>query len=565
MILFLLSLVSAGVAFGQTTYPSWDPTGVTGCIGRWNFTSVTGVLVNSLNDKSGNNNNATPYNLIGANGFRGLANRAVTFNGASSYADVPSSATLSPTTAVTMVALVNFNDFYHGSCQFSQILAKGYGLSGSPYYDNGVYGLSVSDDVFDNGNCSNYDAAHQQLIAQVGNNIYTPTLGNYVTVNNWYLIAATFNGSTVSYYQIPMNPASYVSAVTPIYTSTLTNPNALSANGLPLTIGKDGSASFSNWFNGTIDEVALFNKALTVSEMQSVYDFLWSMVLVKPVPTAMCPGSTVPVTYIANDTLPSTFPANIFSVQLSDATGSFTSPITIGTVTSTVSGTISCTIPAGTPSGVGYRIRIASSNPAFISKDNGSDITIDNSMPATPVVTITATPSTHVNAGQIVTFNSSVTPVAPNLTYQWKKNGVNIPGATSSSYSTTNFLNTDIITLDVTNNTNCNTALGTSNGLVMVVTTSVGNVNGSNSDIVLYPNPNTGSFVVNGTISGVADNSVSIEVINALGQVIYNDNAQLHNGQLNKQVSLSQVPAGMYMLRIKAEGQTKVTRFSIDK
>lgn len=68
---------------------------------------------------------------------------------------------------------------------------------------------------------------------------------------------------------------------------------------------------------------------------------------------------------------------NTYSVELSDASGNFTNPIVIGSLSSTSnSGTINITIPGGTPSGTGYRIRIVSDNPAETSTDNGSDITI---------------------------------------------------------------------------------------------------------------------------------------------------------------------------------------------
>jgi hypothetical protein len=66
---------------------------------------------------------------------------------------------------------------------------------------------------------------------------------------------------------------------------------------------------------------------------------------------------------------------NTYSVQLSDASGSFASPVTIGTRTNITAAAISCTVPS-VPNGIGYRIRIVSSNPSLISADNGSDIII---------------------------------------------------------------------------------------------------------------------------------------------------------------------------------------------
>lgn len=74
---------------------------------------------------------------------------------------------------------------------------------------------------------------------------------------------------------------------------------------------------------------------------------------------------------------------NTFTAQLSNASGSFASPVNLATSVSASgvdpSGTINFTIPAGTATGTGYRIRIISSNPSVTSPDNGNNISITNS------------------------------------------------------------------------------------------------------------------------------------------------------------------------------------------
>ncbi|MEX1193208.1 MAG: hypothetical protein WEA99_14655 [Brumimicrobium sp.] len=70
---------------------------------------------------------------------------------------------------------------------------------------------------------------------------------------------------------------------------------------------------------------------------------------------------------------------NTFTVELSDASGDFTSATSIGTLSldgTDPSGTIDFTIPAGTPSGTGYRVRIVSDDPSVTGDDNGTDIEI---------------------------------------------------------------------------------------------------------------------------------------------------------------------------------------------
>lgn len=70
-------------------------------------------------------------------------------------------------------------------------------------------------------------------------------------------------------------------------------------------------------------------------------------------------------------------PGNTFTAQLSDASGSFGSPVNIGTLVSTTSGSINATISHLTPAGNGYRIRVVSSNPGILGSDNGSDLIVD--------------------------------------------------------------------------------------------------------------------------------------------------------------------------------------------
>src|SRR5690606_26659035 len=69
---------------------------------------------------------------------------------------------------------------------------------------------------------------------------------------------------------------------------------------------------------------------------------------------------------------------NVYTVQLSNSSGSFASPVNIGTLASTAnSGTVSVTIPMGTPPGTGYRMRVIASNPASTGLDNGTNLTIN--------------------------------------------------------------------------------------------------------------------------------------------------------------------------------------------
>jgi hypothetical protein len=69
--------------------------------------------------------------------------------------------------------------------------------------------------------------------------------------------------------------------------------------------------------------------------------------------------------------------SNVYTAQLSDASGSFAIPTDIGTLASDLnSGTINAEIPAGTPNGTLYRIRVIASSPAIIGSQNSANLRV---------------------------------------------------------------------------------------------------------------------------------------------------------------------------------------------
>lgn len=81
---------------------------------------------------------------------------------------------------------------------------------------------------------------------------------------------------------------------------------------------------------------------------------------------SFCAGSTVSIPYSAIDI----GGGNSFTAQLSDASGSFASPIDIGSASGNASGSITAVIPPNTVTGSAYRIRLISSFPALTATDN---------------------------------------------------------------------------------------------------------------------------------------------------------------------------------------------------
>ena len=135
---------------------------------------------------------------------------------------------------------------------------------------------------------------------------------------------------------------------------------------------------------------------------------------------AICVGYTINVPYTV--TALGCTPANIFTAQLSNATGSFASPVNIGSLADTTSDTIHAVIPYNTPAGTGYRIRVISSSPVDTGTDNGTNITINAAI--SPLLSSVSITAQHLPAcnGQIDTFTATAVNAGANPSYTWKKN-----------------------------------------------------------------------------------------------------------------------------------------------
>jgi hypothetical protein len=129
------------------------------------------------------------------------------------------------------------------------------------------------------------------------------------------------------------------------------------------------------------------------------------------------------------------------------------------------------------------------------STSNSVSVTV-NSIPSTP--TISATGATTFCQGSNVILNSNI---IPGLTYQWKKDGANISGATASSITATV---AGSYTVVVTNSSNCSST--------------------SNATIVTVNNlPSTPSVVASGATNFCQGGSVTLTSSSSNGNQWYNN------------------------------------------
>lgn len=99
--------------------------------------------------------------------------------------------------------------------------------------------------------------------------------------------------------------------------------------------------------------------------------------------------------------------------------------------------------------------------------------------------------------------------------------------------------------------------------IVVVKPTSANSIQAKDIDVALFPNPNNGSFTLQGKLNNTNDD-IQLSVLNSVGQVVFNTNVQSNNGNINEQVQLpANTPSGIYTLTINIDGQSYYKRISI--
>lgn len=194
-------------------------------------------------DHSGNNNNVDFNNATPTVGKKGVSNTAYLFNGTSNYMTVPNSASLNPSSEITLVALFKPNGFYTGNGEQSRIFMKGIDDQ-----SNGDYFLGF----LNTGNAYGTYGDNQFESNGVGSG------DNVIKLDKWYKLVYTYNGSVGRLYinGFLVNKVEKTATFTPNYSI--------------LRIGTTGRSDYPYWFNGVIDEIRIYNSALTPLQVLKV-------------------------------------------------------------------------------------------------------------------------------------------------------------------------------------------------------------------------------------------------------------------------------------------------------
>ena len=221
----------------QITTPPPVPTQQTtqSPIGWWKFDG-------NASDSSGNNLNGNLVN--GPTYTTGKNNSALHFDGINDSVDIADSAVLHLSSAFSVSAWVNPDV---ASTNFRSILLK------DPSY--GLYASGSSNTYLTGGTCASgvplgeiYNTSDKVVCA-------SPAL----PVNTWTHLATTYDGVTFKLYRNGSLVASTA------YTG-----------GIPISTGilQIGATQFGEYFQGLIDEVQLYNRAISATEVQTLYTTL---------------------------------------------------------------------------------------------------------------------------------------------------------------------------------------------------------------------------------------------------------------------------------------------------
>jgi len=188
----------------------------------------------NANDESGNNNHATVYGATLTTDRNGNANNAYLFDGSNNKIAINNINI--PASNFTVNFLCYFNGFKNGGMRLIDKAQAG--------TDNGF-----SIDTHPNSTirfCGGGDCYNSNI---------------NLSVQKWYNICVIFDNGNLSFYL----DGKFVNSVR-------TQNNKVRTNSLPLLFGSpQGSLSQNQFLNGKIDEVRIYNRALNLDEIRTLY------------------------------------------------------------------------------------------------------------------------------------------------------------------------------------------------------------------------------------------------------------------------------------------------------
>ena len=334
------TLTAASASAGTPCAATGLPSSLTaGLVGYWPFCG-------NANDASGNGNNGTPINGAALTTDRfGNSNSAYSFDGVNDYIEVPHSNSISITGDITMSAWVRTNG--SNGQNYQTIISK------RETYWTWEYNMTLSyhNNIVHNTKLIGSRAIGAGQQEQVWSN--TP-----YSQNQWEHWVVNISGGQLKIYKNGILDISQSFSMVPF------------SQICPLLFGRNSLADMSEQFFGSLDDIGIWNRALTAAEIQQLYTqgqatYSWS-------PS----GATTPSITVS----PSTTTTYTCTITNGGATSTLTQTVTVNPVP---------TVNAGADQTVfaGSSVTLAGSGATSYSWNNG----VTNNTPFTASATTTYT------------------------------------------------------------------------------------------------------------------------------------------------------------------------------
>jgi prepilin-type N-terminal cleavage/methylation domain-containing protein len=226
------------------------PSPHSGLVGYWSFDEGTGTIAYDL---SGYGNNGTLLDASSTNAdgntppqwTTGKIGKALIFDGVDDYVSMGNKFNMGTTQDFTLVAWVKVN----------ALQASSQGVVGKLPWSCGGYGI----EIYPNGTI--YGNLKTQTASACGCSLSRSSASS--PLNEWYFLANTIkrNDKNSLYFNGNLSTSGSISS---LYGCSVDNSFNFTVGAPP--------GSGGNYFNGLIDEVRVYNRALSDSEIKALYD-----------------------------------------------------------------------------------------------------------------------------------------------------------------------------------------------------------------------------------------------------------------------------------------------------
>ena len=229
--------------FGNATMaqvPSYVPTN--GLVGYWPFNG-------NANDVSGNGNNGIVIGAILSSNRFGVINHAYSFDGNQDYVSVSNSSSIQITGPITLSIWALPNVIYNQPTT----------TFGGRLINKMDVGVSYPGYMMDLGaNVNSIPGGYENKARFIGANENVFTTPVFNNPNIWYHIVVVYDLSSLIFY------------VNGQINSIVALSGQLGSNNLPLLFGGHNQQN-NSWFNGKLDDIGIWNRALTQQEITNLY------------------------------------------------------------------------------------------------------------------------------------------------------------------------------------------------------------------------------------------------------------------------------------------------------